>query len=292
MKNESGWEFLVIPARYEHEHRRPATVIGWADPRRRERELIQPQRIGEPEIFDLEKNLGEYHRLAQLQQRPVSRGGIIFARSNYRYWTKATLPQIDYVVLSVDCTFKDGITNDHVAIHAWGFSLSHSRKVLMRRVKERLSFTGTCDAVRTMHALFELQCIAVLIEDKANGPAVINTLAGTVPGVIGIDPQGGKAARAFAMQPEQEAQDIVLPDPTEDPEVEVFLTASSSFTGAEGGDDDEVDAMTQAINWIRERFKQTGLQQLMQQQYEAQQKANGARPAPIVMGSHVVPPAA
>jgi phage terminase large subunit-like protein len=110
--------------------------------------------------------------------------------------------------------------------------------------------------------------------------------------VIGIDPQGGKAARAFAMQPEQEAQDIVLPDPTEDPEVEVFLTASSSFTGAEGGDDDEVDAMTQAINWIRERFKQTGLQQLMQQQYEALQKANGARPPPIVMGSHVVPPAA
>lgn len=290
-KNEDGWEGLVIPGRYELEHRRRATVLGWVDPRTREGELIQPARIGEKEMKETEKNLGNYHRLAQVQQRPEPRGGIMFKRSNYRFWTKATLPQITYMVLSIDATFKDSESSDHVAIQAWGFSLAHTNKVLLRRVKERMSFTATCTSVRTMHALFP-QAIAVLIEDKANGPAIINTLSGVVPRVIAVTPEGGKAARGFAMQPEQEVGGIWLPDPSEDPDIETFLTASSSFTGAEGGDDDEVDAMTQAINWIRERFKQTGLQQLMHEQFLAAQAAQKERPLPMVMGSHPVPPAA
>jgi predicted phage terminase large subunit-like protein len=285
IKNEDGWEGLVIPGRYELEHRRRATVLGWVDPRTREGELIQPARIGEKEMKETEKNLGNYHRLAQIQQRPEPRGGIMFQRSNYKFWTKATLPQLDYVVLSIDAAFKDSESSDHVAIQAWGFALSHSNKVLLRRVKERMSFKGTCDAVRTTHALFP-EAIATLIEDKANGSAVINTLSGVIPGVVAVTPEGGKAARGFAMQPEQEVGCIWLPDPTEDPDIETFLSASSSFTGAEGGDDDEVDSMTQAINWIRERFKQTGLQQLMEEQYKAAQAAAVNRPVPVVMGSH------
>jgi len=276
MKNERGWEYLVIPARYEHEHRRPPTIIGWVDPRKKEREVIQPSRLPDSAVAELEANLGEYHRLAQLQQRPTNRGGIIFPRSHYRFWTKATLPKIDYVALSVDCTFKDGPTNDHVAIQAWGFALSHSQNILLHRVKERMSFAATCDSVKSVYALFEQLCIAVLIEDKANGSAVVETLAGTVPGVVAVNPEGGKAARAFAMQADHEAHCIVLPAPEEDPKIEVFLVASSAFTGLEGGDDDEVDAMTQFVNWKRVRFKTTGLQQLMKAQYEAAQAAKAA----------------
>lgn len=285
-KNEDGWHGLVIPARYEIEHRRPPTIIGWVDPRKAEGELIQPERIGEPEMVDIERGLGNYHRVAQLQQRPEPRGGIIFKRADYGYWTQATLPKIDHVVLSVDCTFKDGMTNDHVAIGAWGLVLGEPKKYLLKRTKERMTFTATCAAVRSMHALFEDLCIAVLIEDKANGSAVIETLSGQVPGVIPILPEGGKAARAFAMQPEHESGCIVIPDPSEDPDIETFLSASSSFTGAEGGDDDEVDQMTQAINWLRVRFKTSGLQELMKQQHAALMAGQQHRPGPIVMGSH------
>jgi len=43
---------------------------------------------------------------------------------------------------------------------------------------------------------------AVLVEDKANGPAVIQGLKLNVPGVIEINPQGGKIARMFAVAAE------------------------------------------------------------------------------------------
>jgi phage terminase large subunit-like protein len=38
----------------------------------------------------------------------------------------------------------------------------------------------------------------VLIEDKANGPAVIDSLQEQVSGLIPVEPKGSKQARAFA----------------------------------------------------------------------------------------------
>ena len=210
----------------------------------------------------MEKSLGEYHKNAQLQQHPEPRGGIIFQRKHYKYW-KVPITY-DEIVITVDCTFKDLQTSDYVAIQAWGNR--GADKYLLRRLKERLNFKATCDAVVSFQALFP-DCVAVLIEDKANGSAVIETLSSTVSGVIAVNPDGGKAARAYAMQPEHEAGNIWLPDPSVDPEIEVFLTASSSFTGAEGGDDDEIDAMTQYCNWRRPRDRANGLQQWMAAQH-------------------------
>lgn len=281
---EDGWVGLVIPLRHEVDQPRRTTSLGWTDPRTVDRALMQPERIGEAEAAPLERQLGEYHRLAQLQQRPKHRGGVIFKRSDYRFWT--VLPVIDYWLMSVDCTFKDGQTNDHVAVQAWG--LSGPRKILVKRIKERMSFSATCMAVRTMHASLP-DCMAVLIEDKANGSAVIETLSKEVAGVIAINPDGGKAARAYAMQPDHEAGNVWLPDPTVDPDIETFLVASSAFTGADGGDDDEIDGMTQAVNWSRKRFGMMGLQEHMRAQAEAMaQQIESAKRAREALMSGVV----
>jgi predicted phage terminase large subunit-like protein len=272
LKNERGWEHLVLPMRYEPKFAAKPTSIGWKDPRTVEGELMMPARLDDATVVDIEKAIGSYHTNAQLQQRPEPRGGIIFQRSHYRFWK--ALPELDEVVISVDCTFKALQTSDFVAIQAWGNR--GANKYLLKRVKERMTFAGTCDAVRSMHALFENECIAVLIEDKANGSAVIETLTGSVPGVIAVNPDGGKAARAYAMQPEHEAGNIWLPDPEVDATIETFVSASSSFTGAEGGDDDEVDAMTQYVNWRRVRDKSNGLSDLLRAQAEAMEAARKA----------------
>ena len=50
---------------------------------------------------------------------------------------------------------------------------------------------------------------AVLVEDKANGPAVIQRLKVNVPGVIEINPQGGKTARMVAAAPEWQSWRLV-----------------------------------------------------------------------------------
>ena len=270
LAEEKDWDHLVLPMRFDPALRK-TTSIGFSDPRKEAGDLLHPTRLPAGVVEKLETSIGKYHTNAQLQQNPAPRGGIVFDRNHWKFWR--ALPQLDEVAISVDCTFKDLASSDFVAIQAWG--RSGANEYLLKRVKQRLSFSATVVAVRAMKALFP-QAIAVLIEDKANGPAVIETLTGSdgISGVIPVNPDGGKTARAYAMQPEQEAGNIWIPDPSIDADIETFLTEVSAFPGAPN--DDEVDAMTQYVNWSRKRRKGMGIFDFMREQAEAQRATQEA----------------
>ena len=265
LAEEEGWEHLVLPFRYDKTLRK-TTSIGFQDPRSIEGELIHPSRIPEAAAKELEKTLGTYHRSAQLQQNPSPRGGVIFDRNHWKFYK--VLPELDEVILSVDCAFKDLQENDYVAIQVWG--IKGANKFLLKRLREHLGFPATVQAVRTIKAQYP-EAIAVLIEEKANGAAVISTLEDEIAGLVAINPEGGKVARAYAAQPDQESGNVFLPDPSIDPGIEIFLTELSAFPTVPH--DDETDAFTQAINWIRVRGKTMGLVEYMREQYEAKRAA-------------------
>jgi predicted phage terminase large subunit-like protein len=271
LAEEKGWVHLILPMRFEEQYRK-TTVLGFTDPRTEEGGLLCPERIDEATCTEMEGRLGAYHTAAQLQQRPASRGGTIFARDHWQFYR--ALPELDEVVLSLDCTFKNLKSSDYVALHVWGRKGAH--KFLVYRKRERMGYAATVAAVRSVKALFP-HAISILIEDKANGPAVIETLRAELPGVLPIEPAGGKIARAFAMQPEHEAGNIWVPDPSLDPDIETFLTEAGSFPN--GPHDDEVDAMTQAINWFRTRTDSMGLFFMMQEQYNKLQQEKEQRRA-------------
>ena len=50
-----------------------------------------------------------------------------------------------------------------------------------------------------------------LVEEKANGPAVISSLRRQIPGLTAVDPKGDKVARARAVAPDVEAGNVYLP---------------------------------------------------------------------------------
>jgi phage terminase large subunit-like protein len=60
---------------------------------------------------------------------------------------------------------------------------------LLDQIHAKLGFPATLEAIRRLNARAVLN--ATLVEDKANGSAVIATLRREVPGMIPIDPQGG-----------------------------------------------------------------------------------------------------
>ncbi len=266
LTHEPGWDHLVLPFRFDPKLSK-TTSLGWRDPRTKLGELIHPSRTDEIAAKELEATLGAYHTAAQLQQNPTPRGGVIFMRDQWKYWKE--MPELDEIVISVDCTFKDVKTSDHVAIQAWG-SKGANNFLLPGRVKERLGFNATVQAMRLMvegiKNRYPGKLVAVLVEDKANGSAVIESLQSEISGVLAIEPEGGKAARAFAMQPACEAGNMFLPDPTVEPDIDKFVDTCAKFTGAPGGDDDEVDAMTQYVNWRRKRNNQGGLAAYMEAQ--------------------------
>jgi predicted phage terminase large subunit-like protein len=86
----------------------------------------------------------------------------------------------------------------------------------------------------------------VLVEDKANGPAVIQRLKVNVPGVIEINPQGGKTARMFAAAAEWQAGDWLVDRNAA--WTEPLVEQLTVFPNA--AHDDMADMMSQASAWL------------------------------------------
>lgn len=88
--------------------------------------------------------------------------------------------------------------------------------------------------------------MAKFVEDKANGPAVINALSRTVVGLILVASEGSKYARAAAVSSLVLARNVHLPTAELLPNLEELLEEPRAFPN--GQHDDTVDAMSQALN--------------------------------------------
>lgn len=236
---QGGYEHLCLPARYEPTTY--VTCIGWQDPRTEPDELLWPERFTEQDITDLERSLGSYAAAGQLQQRPSPAGGGTLPREWWKFYTD--LPDLDTVILSWDMTFKDTKGSDFVVGQVWGRAGADA--YLIDQVRARLDFPGTLKAFRSQVQQWP-EAAAKYVEDKANGPAVIAMLRREVAGIIPVTPDGGKEARAAAVSPFIEAGNVHLPDPATHPWVHGFIEECAAFP--RGAHDDQVDAMTQALN--------------------------------------------
>lgn len=199
----------------------------------------------EETVATLERALGSFGVAGQLQQHPSPRGGGIVTRDNFRFY-KGAAPSaegFDLNVISVDAAFKDTKLSSYVVIQMWGRSPPNN--YLLAQMRDRMSFIKTLAAIRKMRDSFERTNV-IMIEDKANGPAIIDVLRKSIPGVIPEEPHGSKMARAEATAPLIEAGNVWVPDPDEQPWVESFISEWCAIpTNAFW---DQVDAASQYLN--------------------------------------------
>lgn len=231
-RSPRDWVRLRLPAIAEDEDDLLGREIG---------EALCPE-LGFDEEWAEQKKLevGSRTWSSLYQQRPAPAAGAIFNRSWIKFYK--VLPTLDERLTSWDMTFKGGEGSDRVAGQIWGrkgaeFYLTDSKT-------DKMDFTSSLQAVKTFHAKHRTP--AILIEDKANGPAIINSLQREVPGIIPIQPIGDKVTRASAVAPYWEAGNVYLPDPSIAPWVDDFIEELVSFPYAKN--DDIVDAMSQALN--------------------------------------------
>lgn len=256
-EEEGGYDFLRLPMRFDSE-RKCSTSIGFVDPRKEEGELLWPTYKDEAEVAQIEKDMGGAETAtvaAQLQQSPAPAKGVIFQRDTFRHYTE--LPaSFDFVVDSWDCAFKDKEGSDFVAGQRWGVKGS-AFYLFPFRVKSRLSFVKTCESVKAFRTKTDgrgrpyPKASAILVEDKANGTAVMNALEKEVSGLVAINPEGGKVARANAITPLYEAGNVWHPDPTIAPWIDDHEASLLKFP--KGKHDDDVDAETQALNYLHSK---------------------------------------
>ena len=244
LEQEPGiWTLIRIPLEAEEDERWVFPISGRIVERRRG-EILLPERYT-PAVVEVLRSRRQVYA-AQFQQRPAPLEGNLIKRSEVRYYNgidpntgqaDEKLPEnFDLKLVSVDCAFKDLATSDFVAISVIG-------------IKGRKRFVLATEAEIRRQREVHRPLGAVLVEDKANGPAVIQRLKLNVPGVIEINPQGGKIARMFAVAAEWQAGDWLLDRHaawTAD-----FIDQITMFPNAKN--DDMCDSMSQAAAWLLRR---------------------------------------
>lgn len=253
------WKVLRIPAQADHDPEK-----GETDPLGREPgEFLESARGRTTEQWEAIKvNAGSRTWSAMYQGKPSPESGGMFPRDR---WQQYDTPQwvvrddgsrwvtsYDEILASWDLTFKDTAGTDMVVGQVW--MRRGADAFLLDQVRRRMDFPATCQAFRHLSAKWP-QAVVKLVEDKANGPAVIASLNRTVPGIIPEEPDGSKTARAAAVSPLQESGNVWLPAPElerdeaaqESPYAWVgdYIEEHAAFPF--GQHDDQVDGTSQAL---------------------------------------------
>ena len=213
------------------------------EPHRKVGEALHPDRYPIEMLNRIRKNIGSYDWEALYQQHPSPRGGGIFKKEWIRHWT--TLPRIfDRSIQSWDMTFKGTDSSDNVSGQSWARVCGNF--YLLDNDTGKKDFVSQIRSMQRMSSKWP-ETIEKVVEDKANGPAIITALGSKIPGIVPYTPRGSKQARAYSVSPLFEAGNVYLPPMDSDhPWVKGFVDELLAFPNAPH--DDQVDAMTQALD--------------------------------------------
>lgn len=205
---------------------------------------------------------------ALFQGHPTNKEGNILHREWWKYY-EGQITDLDQLIMSVDPAFKD--TGDYVAIGLWG--KKGANIYLIDLVREHLNFQATMDVMLQKKYLYDPSVI--LVEDKANGSAIIETLRKTVMGVVGVNPRDSKEERVNAVSFVIESGNVYLPKDRSF--TAPFVEECAQFPN--GKHDDMVDQMTQALArliWSNKRMPRIAQQKGILAEMMSSKKRLGA----------------
>ena len=238
------WEHLNLPSEYEKTAH--VTNIGWHDPRTKDNELLHPERYSRKRIERAKIELTAFGYAAQHQQRPAPLEGGMIKRHWWQYYD--VIPMLDEVVQSWDMTFKDTKSGSYVVGQVWG--RKDANKYLLDQVRFRGDFVKTIEMFLKVTEHWPM-ATRKLVEDKANGPAVISALKSKIGGIIAVQVEGSKEARLAAESADIESGNVFLPDPEAHPWVQDLIEECAIFPN--GAYDDQADCTSQVLYDFRKR---------------------------------------
>lgn len=178
---------------------------------------------------------------AEFQQRPIPLTGALWKSSYWKYWE--VLPAtFDELIMSCDFTFKKTARSDFVVLQVWG--KAGTNRYLLDQVRDQMDFN------QSVEELLRLACrwpnaFRILIENKANGPAIETFLRHKLPGMQLVEPKNSKLQRAQYCLWQLEHGHVYLPkDFGRYPWVNGFIAEAARFPTPP---DDQVDAASQAL---------------------------------------------
>lgn len=224
-------------------------LLASLDPRK-PGEALWPEKYNEKECDNIRQSVGSRVWAGLYQQRPAPEKGALVKRDWFKFYRElpAEVNLRGEWIQSWDLSFKGGSDTDFVVGQVW--AKVGAQKYLIDQVRARMAFNETITAIRTMSAKWPKAHLK-LIEDKANGPAVINSLENEIPGIVGVKVSDSKIARLNAAAPDFEAGNVLVPSPEQAPWIHDWMEEMIAFP--QSAHDDQVDAATQALLRFRDQ---------------------------------------
>lgn len=235
-EHEDDWTHICFPAVAEE-----GDVLG-----RDVGTALIPERYDEEALHQIMRAVGSNVWACRYQQRPAPAEGNIIERDWFNYFMRYP-EDIKKVVISWDMSFKKEGKSwcvgqvwypngaNHYLLHQergrWGFTTALKKTIALREY-----------AIERWGSVHE-----VLIEEAANGYAIINTIKDEVPGVIPVKTGGlSKPERLSNTAPIFEAGQVHVPDKSIAPWVDGLVEEVVTIPNAQN--DDQGDALSQYLN--------------------------------------------
>lgn len=225
------------------EIRLPAIAEGDDPLGRKEGDALFPERFTAERLDEIRQAVGSWAWAGMYQQRPSPIEGGIWKREYWRRYRET--PPFHYVFQSWDTNIVAGGSSFAVGMV---LGVYNADIYLLDVVRGKWGFNDLVSEFEKLSAKWPT-AYCKLVENKANGPAMHEVLRHKIPGIVLVEPEGGKEIRAMAAEPMLRAGNVYIPAPELNILwVEPFIAECANFPNAEN--DDQVDTMSQGIAYV------------------------------------------
>jgi predicted phage terminase large subunit-like protein len=275
------WTHLVIPLECDPVPVKYKYPISGKVKTREVGDVLQPDRFPNSVVSSLKIRRTTW--ATQYQQQPSPLEGNMIKVADLRYYggrdpltgeADPDLPaKFDLILVSADCSFKDEETSDFVAIGAIG--VKGPNRYPLEITNAHLDLPATETEILRMQRVW--RATVVLVEDKANGSAVIKSIRRKISGVIAIEPEGGKMVRMAAAAGSFQSNNWFFP--RNSAWTETAIEQLTKFPAAKY--DDVADLITQAEAYISRNTFVYGLTEYVkQEEAKLMAKVKNKKPLP------------
>lgn len=255
-----GWKVIVLPMEYDPDLSKACGGPCAEDPRRVKGEILHPGKFSEKAVAELKEpppnGLGLVQFQGQYNAAPSTKAAELYDPAwftiVYHVAPHLFRRELREVIVVCDASFKKTGTSN-VCIETWG--RKDGRYYLLGETCRKMGYRETREELRRASASWHPS--AIVIEDKANGPALIDDLKEEldVP-VVPFDP--GTASKAEREElysvPAYSALSVFLPDAVHAPWIGDYVAEHLSG----GGMNDRRDTTSMALAYFRRSHRDQG----------------------------------
>ena len=256
--SESKWEVISIPAWLDET---AANLLGLEEGTSYFPEW-KPDDVLKLDEHEIRQSNGSRYWDALYMQNPSPEDGGIIKKNWFQWWEYEDPPTCEFIIQTYDTAFSTRKTADYSVIQTWGIFHQIEEDdygyenvipclILLGNTKDRFEYP---ELRRTAQHLYQKHRPDVcIVEKKASGQSLIQDMRRAGLPVLEYLPDRDKVSRVYASTPIMESGRLYIPRGKE----WAGDLHDEALAFPNGAHDDQVDAMTMAIQYMRDSWNVT-----------------------------------